>query len=79
MDEKTERATELIATQLREILKSKGKNAQKMIDAGINKQQVFSVLRMGKTQRPDYKISTFIRMIHEAGAKLEITSLNSKK
>jgi DNA-binding phage protein len=78
MDEPTQIATEQIANFLKALMKEKNINAQNLIDAGINTQQVYSVLRMGKTARPDYKISTFLKVISVIGVHIEFHDINDK-
>lgn len=78
MDERTQIATEQIANYLKALMKEKNMNAQNLIDAGINTQQVYSVLRMGNTARPDYKISTFIKVLSIIGVHLEFHDINNK-
>ena len=78
MDERTQVATEQIANFLKELMKEKGVTAQKIIDAGVSKQQVYSVLRMGKTPRPDYQISTFLKILSIIGVHLEFHDLAKK-
>ena len=78
MDQQTQIATQKIADYLKAIMKEKNMVAQNLIDAGINTQQVYSVLRMGETARPDYKISTFIKVLGQIGIHLEFHDLNNK-
>ena len=75
MDERTEIATTQIAEYLKDIMKDKGISAQNLIDKGLSKQQVYSVLRMGKTPRPNYSISTFINVLSQIGVHLEFHDL----
>lgn len=57
---------------LRDHIKKKGLTPEKVSrDAGINKQQLYSVLRMGEPKRPDYKISTLLRLIDYLGLKIK--------
>lgn len=65
MDERTEIAITNIAEYLKKIMQNKGLSAQNLIDNGLSKQQVYSVLRMGNTPRPNYSISTFINVCSE--------------
>lgn len=78
MDERTQIATEQIANFIKLLMKKKGITAQMLIDQGISKQQVYSVLRMGNTPRPDYQISTFIKVISFVGVHLEFHDLNDR-
>jgi DNA-binding phage protein len=78
MDEATQIATEQIANYLKALMKEKNINAQNLIDSGINTQQVYSVLRMGKTARPDYRISTFIKVLSVIGVHLEFHDLSER-
>ena len=54
---------EYIATRLKEVLKKKEMNSQHLINAGINANQVYSVLRMGKPSRPNYSINTLLKVM----------------
>lgn len=78
MDERTEIATQQIATYLKDIMKDKGITAQQIIDKGVSKQQVYSVLRMGTTPRPNYSISTFINVLSKIGVHLELHDLSKR-
>jgi len=75
IDERTEIACQNIAEYLKELMKDKGVTAQHLINAGMGKQQVYSVLRMGKVEKPDYKISTFIHALSLIGVHLEFHDL----
>jgi hypothetical protein len=78
MDEKTEIATQKIAEYLTELMSDKGISAQTLINKGIGKQQVYSILRMGNVQRPDYKISSLLKVVHEIGVHLEFHDLQKR-
>lgn len=78
MDERTEIAVTQIADYLKLIMQDKGITAQDLIDKGLNKQQVYSVLRMGNTPRPNYSISTFINVLSQIGVHLEFNDLGKR-
>ncbi|QLE02869.1 hypothetical protein HX109_15320 [Galbibacter sp. BG1] len=78
MDERTEIATDKIAEYLKSIMKEKGITAQDIIDKGIGKQQVYAVLRMGNPKRPNYQISSFIKVLFVIGVHLEFHDLGKK-
>ena len=65
-----------IANLIKQKMKDKGVNAQYLINNGVNRQQVYSVLRMGKTLRPNYKISTLIEILEKL--ELEINFKTKK-
>jgi DNA-binding phage protein len=67
--------TEKIAEGLKLLMKDKGITAQDIINKGMSRQQVYSVLRMGNTPRPDYKISTFIKILSLIGVHIEFHDL----
>ena len=75
MDERTIIVTEKIAEGLKLLMKDKGITAQMIIDEGMSRQQVYSVLRMGNTPRPDYKISTLIKISSLIGVHIEFHDL----
>lgn len=75
MDGRTEIAVEKMADYLKDIMADKGITAQDLINKGLNKQQVYSVLRMGNTPRPNYSISTFINVLSLIGVHLEFHDL----
>jgi hypothetical protein len=78
MTEKTKIATEKIADYLKLIMKEKGISAQDIINDGKNPQQVYSVLRIGNTPRPNYSIETFLDVISIIGIHLEFHDLQKK-
>lgn len=62
-----------IAEKIQEVMDKKGITAYALArSAGINDQQMYSVLRMGNPKRPDYKISTLLKVLNA----LEIKDFN---
>ena len=51
-----------IAVFLKNAMKSKGIENKDLLFFGINKQQLYSVLRIGKILRPNYSIETLIKI-----------------
>lgn len=78
LDERSEIAAQNIAEFLKDLMKKKGITPQGLIATGINKKQVYSVLRMGAVQRPDYQFSTFIKVLSAVGVHLELHDLSEK-
>ena len=64
--------TEKIAKEIKEIMKSEGMNAQALLNKKIHQQKVYSVLKMGKLSKKDYRISTLISILDAIGAEIEI-------
>lgn len=62
---------ETIAEKLREEIEAEGLNANYFIKSGQNPQQVYSVLRMGKAIRPNYRIETLLSLVNEMGLKIK--------
>ena len=78
MTEKSEIAVTVIAEALKEIMKNKGLTSYQLEQKGINKQQIYSVLRMGNVKRPNYSIETFIEVLGAIGVHLELHDLGQK-
>lgn len=78
MDERTQIAVEQIANYLKQIMKDKNISPQNLIDKGINPQQLYSVLRIGKVARPNYSIETFLKVLSAIGINLEFHDLAQK-
>lgn len=84
MDQRTQIATEQMANYLKDIMKEKQLTAYKLQkkadenDISITSQQIYSVLRMGNTPRPDYSISTFLKVLSLIGVHLEFHDLAQK-
>lgn len=56
---------ESIADKIKEVMEKKGLTAYAVGKlAKINDQQVHSVLRMGNSKRPDYKISSLLKVLN---------------
>lgn len=54
-----------IAEKIQEVMDEKGITAYALArSVGINDQQMYSVLRMGNPKRPDYKISTLLKILN---------------
>lgn len=81
MTEKSIIATEKIAEFLKETMKEKGITAYDICKK-VNKNQVYSVLRMGdvngKNYKPNYSINTFLEVCGEIGVHIEFHDLRKK-
>ncbi|WP_445458446.1 hypothetical protein [Flavobacterium sp. HNIBRBA15423] len=84
MDQRTQIATTVIANYLKEIMIDKKLTAYGLLkkakenNISIEKQQLYSVLRMGKTPRPDYSITTFLKVLSLIGVHIEFHDLSEK-
>jgi len=78
MTDKTIVATEKIADFLKELMKEKKISTYDLEKKGISKNKIYSVLRMGNVQRPNYTIDTFIEVLGAVGVHMEFHDLGQK-
>lgn len=76
METRTEIELIKIGKMLGDKIKKKGINAQNIhYNSELNKQQVYAVLRMGKSFRPNYSIETFIKVLKAIGVRLDFKDI----
>ena len=85
MKDKNKISTEKIADFLKEIMKEKNLNANKILikaqknDIKLSTQQLYSVLKMGRVVRENYTIETFLNVLSLIGIHIEFHDLAEKK
>lgn len=79
MTEETKHTLDELAELIKEKIQKRNLTAETVSkESGINKQQLYSVLRMGNPKRPNYSIETLIRLINYLSLSIDLKKTSKK-
>ena len=72
MTKETTTATDNMANELKSLMVENSITAYQLEKSGLPKHKIYSVLRMGKVQKPNYTIDTLISVLEKLELQLQI-------